>query len=328
VLKTLENYIEEAPQGWLLEPRLDEIKRDSRLVKIIAASVVSHVALFALLIQLDTRAGFTFQKPQPPPTEYVKIVELAAPDEQTGLRSTREHTEKPDLSHLHYDPKNSNDENLIARSPKPTTAKGNDGTLPSAAQIEKQANPIHSANREPAPTPASSQPASILNPPDVSQVPPTRVPQINAPAVTPLPQTPSPAPPAPKSTATVASPPSASQAGTRTGDASETRKLGIQEIEAQYKALVRARIKRANERIMPRDWVEGVLTDKVSADFELVIRRNGQISSVRLFRSSGYAKLDDIARQAIYIANPFDGYPQDAGEAITLTVTVYYAPGR
>jgi len=328
VLKTLENYIEELPQGWLLEPRLDEIKRDSRLLKIIVASLVSHAALFVLLIQLDTRAGFSFQKRQRPQTEYVQIAELAAPDERLRLRSTREQAEQPDISRLQYDPKTSNDENLISRSPKPTTAKGNEGTLPSPSQIEKQANPTSSASRQPAPAPASSQSATIINPPDASQIPPARAPQIAAPAVAPLPQPASAAPPAPKPGSTSVSPQPASQAGIRTGDASETAKIGMLEARAQYLALVRSRIRKANERIMPRDWVEGVLTDKVSADFELVIRRNGQIGSVRLFRSSGYAKLDDIARQAIYIANPFDGYPPDAGEAITVTVTVYYAPGR
>ena len=328
MLKTLENYIEEAPQSWLLEPRLHELKRDSRLVKILVASVISHVALFTILIQLDTRAGFSFQKRQFPQTEYVKIADLAAPEERLRLRSTPEQVEKPDVSHLQYDPKTATDDTLISRSPKPTTAKGNEGTLPSASQIEKQANPASRVNRQPAPTPASSQPASIINPPDASQVPQTRTPQINAPAVTQLPQSASAVPPAPKVNSTTTNSPPAAQAGTRTGDASETAKIGMQEARAQYLALVRSRIRKANERIMPRDWVEGVLTDKVSADFEVIIRRNGQISSVRLFRSSGYAKLDDIARQAIYIANPFDGYPQDAGDAITLTVTVYYAPGR
>jgi outer membrane biosynthesis protein TonB len=77
---------------------------------------------------------------------------------------------------------------------------------------------------------------------------------------------------------------------------------------------------------MPRKWIEDILTDKVSADFEVLLGRGGRILSIRLNRSSGFSQLDDIAKQAIYIASPYEGYPQDAGETIALTVTVYYHP--
>jgi hypothetical protein len=93
-------------------------------------------------------------------------------------------------------------------------------------------------------------------------------------------------------------------------------------------AYVRTKIRKANERIMPRKWIEDILPDKVSADFEVLLGRGGRILSSRLARSTGYSQLDDVAKQAIYIASPFEGYPLDAGETITLTVTVYYTPWR
>jgi TonB family protein len=91
-------------------------------------------------------------------------------------------------------------------------------------------------------------------------------------------------------------------------------------------ALVRAKIRKVNERIMPREWIKDLLRDKVSADFKLVIRRDGQILSVELWRTTGYSVLDDAARQAIFTASPFEGFPQAAGNTITMTVTVYFYP--
>jgi TonB family protein len=79
---------------------------------------------------------------------------------------------------------------------------------------------------------------------------------------------------------------------------------------------------------MPRNWIAEVLTKKVSADFEVLVGRGGRFISSQLRRSSGYPKLDDTARDAIYIASPFEGFPSDAGDSITLTVTVYYSPWR
>jgi hypothetical protein len=93
-------------------------------------------------------------------------------------------------------------------------------------------------------------------------------------------------------------------------------------------AYVRTKIRKVNERIMPRKWIEDILPDKVSGDFEVLLGRGGRILSARLARSTGYSQLDDIAKQAIYIASPFEGYPKDAGETIALTVTVYYTPWR
>ena len=91
-------------------------------------------------------------------------------------------------------------------------------------------------------------------------------------------------------------------------------------------AYVRAKIRKANERIMPRDWIKDMLNDKVSADFTVIIRRDGNILSTRLVRSTGFSVLDDSARQAIFTASPYEGYPQDAGNSLIFDVKVYFFP--
>lgn len=102
----------------------------------------------------------------------------------------------------------------------------------------------------------------------------------------------------------------------------------MQQIQAQYIAHVRAKINRVNEANMPRNWIETVLNDKVGATFNLTLRRGGGVQSVSLVHSCGYRVLDDTARQAIFNASPYEGYPQNAEETITVTVIVYYTPSR
>ena len=104
--------------------------------------------------------------------------------------------------------------------------------------------------------------------------------------------------------------------------------LGLHTVKAQYMAYVRAKIRVVNEKIMPRTWIAEVLNAKVSADFEVRLDQGGRLVSARKVRSTGYPRLDDVANDAIYMASPFDGFPPDAGDIITLTVTVYYTPWR
>jgi outer membrane biosynthesis protein TonB len=108
-------------------------------------------------------------------------------------------------------------------------------------------------------------------------------------------------------------------AGTSRGSSAESSALGLEAAQGQYMALVRAKIRKANEKIMPRDWIRDVLRDKASADFSLVIKRDGQILSVRLVRPSGYSVLDAYARQAIFTASPLRGSPkpQETRSALT-----------
>jgi TonB family protein len=102
----------------------------------------------------------------------------------------------------------------------------------------------------------------------------------------------------------------------------------MQQIQAQYIAHVRAKISKVNEANMPRNWIETVLANKVGATFNLTLRRGGGVQALSLVSSCGYRVLDEAARQAIFNASPYDGFPQRAGDTITLTVTVYYTPSR
>ena len=331
MLKTLDHYQEYEPaQEWLLEPFWRRFTRNRRCRKILAASIVGHLLCIILLIRLDMARTMEVVPERGSRDELVQIAELAPPERTPRLRSTAEAIERADTASFRFDPKTANDINLTARSSRPTTARGvaggaHDNPLPSASQVEQQARRMQragEADRLPGPSPQA------LQPPEIQTVASARMPQQEAsvPASgipTPASQA-APVPPQPRPASGAATPP----AGQRGGDASQTTTLGFQAVEAQYLAYVRAKIRKMNEGIMPRKWIETVLSDKVSADFEIIVRRDGRISSVKKFRSSGYTQLDDIARQAIYMANPFEGYPQNAGDTITLTVTVYYTPGR
>ncbi len=280
-----------------------------------------------------------FAPPRPgQPQELVKIIEVAPPSDKRGMqRSTLEPPERADLSQLKYDPNNSNDRNLISRSPNPTTARGIDTKLPSASQIEKQVQATRNKAATAANTTASAannSTSSAPPPPDTTEVKPAPTPPPNSSVTAPtLPQpTPAapPAPPAPKPSEAVPKSDSqpATSAGTPSATSNQSRAFGTQELEAQYTAYIRARIKKINERIYPKELIQDLLDDRVSADFRLIIRRGGEIASLQQLRSTGFSALDNIARQAIYTAKPFDGYPPNAGDTITLTVTVYYAPWR
>lgn len=341
MLKTLDNYLAyEQTREWLLEPFWWRLTRHARFRKLLIASFVGHVIAIALLIRLDMARAYEPLPERAPRGELVQIAEVAPPPERPpNLRSASEAIERTDTANLRFDPATANDTHLTARAPKPTTARGTPnapagasqaGKLPSASEIERQAQSRRGTGDTDRPAATSKQP----RPPEVSPVASARMPTPDSPAATsgiPTPPTsapPTPSQPKPATGAAPANSPPAAAAGQRGGDANQTTSLGLQAAEAQYLAYVRAKIRKANERIMPRQWIEGVLADKVSADFAVIVRRTGQIASARLVRSSGYSQLDDIARQAIYIANPFEGYPQDAGDTITLTVTVHYAPGR
>ena len=227
------------------------------------------------------------------------------------------------MTRLQFDPATADDVHLIQRSPKPTEQRGNSGRLPSADLIEKQLRASRGSGDRDRPGTANHQPA----PPKTSSIQANRVPQLDEAMSAQIPpmQT-APAPPAPssKSDAPNAATSEATAVGSRRGNASESAALGLEAVQGQYMAAVRSKIRRQNERLMPRDWIKDVLRDKVSADFSLIINRDGHILATRLVRSTGYSILDDSARQAIYTASPFEGFPQIAGNTITFTVTIYF----
>lgn len=328
MLKTLDRYIDDQPARSIAFASLwSSLGRDRRFSSLLAMSVVVHLIFYAALIKLDSWAMMRAIASGKRQVSLVRLIELAPPPERSTLRSAPEPIERADLARLQFDPKNADDVHVIPRSPKPAEHRGNGSKLPSADVIERGLRASRgSAGRE-RPGPPVHQPT----PPETSSIQATRIPQLDEAMIAQLPPSQdSPAPPAPApkrdANATNAGSSETVPAGTRRGGNAESSALGLDIAQGQYMAYVRAKIRKSNERIMPRDWIKDVLRDRVSAEFELVIRSNGQILSTRLSRPSGYAVLDDYARQAIYTASPFEGFPQAAGSSIIFTVTVYFFP--
>jgi outer membrane biosynthesis protein TonB len=287
-------------------------------------SVVIHVIFYAALIKLDSLAMQDIASGRRQGS-LVKLIELAPPPERATLRTAPEPLERADINRLQFDPATADDVHLVQRSPKPAERRGTTGHLPPADLIEKQLRASRGSGGQERPGPTTHQPT----PPATSSIQANRIGQLDEAVIT---QTPpaqaSPVPPAPlpkpEANTINAAGSEASPAGTRRGSSSESSALGLEAAQGQYMALVRAKIRKVNERTMPRDWIKDVLRDKVSAEFKLVIRRDGQILSAELWRPTGYSVLDDSARQAIFTASPFEGFPQAAGNTIIMTVTVYF----
>jgi TonB family protein len=299
--------------------------RDRRFTFLLAMSVVFHVIFYAALIRLDSWAMMRVIASGKRQVSLVKLIELAPPPERATLRTAPEPLERADINRLQFDPASADDVHLIQRSPKPAERRGTSGHLPPADLIERQLRASRGSGGGDRPSPTTHQPT----PPVTSSIQANRIPLLDEAVITQTPPTqaaPVPPAPAPKQDAntTTAGSSEAAQAGNRRGSSSESSALGLEAAQGQYMALVRAKIRKVNEKIMPREWIKDVLRDKVSADFSLVIKRDGQILSTRLLRSSGYSVLDDYARQAIFTASPFEGFPQAAGNTITFTVTIFF----
>ena len=323
MLKTLDRYIDDKTRGaGPLAPLWSRLAHDRRFTFLLAMSVVFHVIFYAVLIRLDSWAMMRVIASGKRQVSLVRLIELAPPPERSTLRTAPEPLERADIDRLQFDPASADDVHLVQRSPKPAERRGTSGHLPPADLIERQLRASRGSGGRPGPTP--HQPT----PPVTSSIQANRIPLLDEAVITQTPPTqaaPVPPAPAPKQdNATTAGSSEAAQAGTRRGSSSESAALGLEAAQGQYMALVRAKIRKANEKIMPREWIKDVLRDKVSADFSLVIKRDGQILSTRLLRSSGYSVLDDYARQAIFTASPFEGFPQTAGNTITFTVTIFF----
>lgn len=328
MLKTLDNYIDDrqAPSG-LLESIRARARRDPRFNRLLALSLVAHLIFYTALINLDLwniQRAIARGRRQPP---LVQLTELAPPRDPVSLRSAPEPLERADINRLHFDPNDANDLQLLNRSPRPSSQRGAHGKLPSADQIERRVRAMRGAGDRDSQAP----PRESARPPASSLLQASGIVQ---PEAAPVAQSPSaqsvPAPPAasprldPSSAATGAR--DQTSAGTYRGESTQSTALALQAAEGQYMAYVRAKIRKANERIMPRDWIKDMLRDKVSADFTVIIRRDGNILSTRLVRSTGFSVLDDSARQAIFTASPYEGFPQDAGNTLNFDVTVYFIP--
>lgn len=277
-----------------------------RFARILVLSAIGHALFYAWLINLDMSTDRWQAQPSTSQTELVKITEIAPPPDRSTLRSAPEPVQQADVDRMEYDPARADDVHLRSRSQK----------LGSADTHTASAGPPRETARNQTAAPPSAEPAKVerLTPP-----PGVAISQLPAPQA---------APPMPASIPTATAPsttaPAPARPAARAESTSGTTELGFEKIEAQYMAQVRAKIRKANEHIMPRKWVEDMLNSGVSADFELRIGRGGRILSLRMDRSTGYRQLDDIARQAIYMASPFEGYPQRADDTVTFRVTVHY----
>ena len=326
MLKTLDKYIDDRPgEAGPLGSLWSKVGRDRRFTLLLALSVGVHVLFYAALIKLDSWAMMRAIASGKQQVSLVKLMELAPPPDRAALRNAPEPLDRADLNRLQFDPATADDVHLVPRSPKPAERRGDRGQLPPADQIEKQLRATRGSSDRDRPGPINHQPT----PPATSTIQANRIPQLDEALIAQAPPSPAaPLPPAPSAkqdaNASNTGTSEAGQAGTRRASSAESTALGLEAAQGQYMAYVRAKIKKSNERIMPREWIKDVLRDKASADFSLVIKRDGQILSARLIRSSGYSVLDDYARQAIYIAGPFEGFPQAAGNTIIFTVTIFF----
>lgn len=329
-LRTLNGYIEAGAGDHALTSLTVDIGRDRRFTALIAVSLVFHCLFFALILRIDWLMFRRVLGNNRKGTSLVQITELAPPPEKFSLRSRPESIERVDLSHLQYDANDADDRRLLSRSPNPKTQRGDAAKLPSAEVLERRLREMTRTRR--AGTNPTAPPATKAEqPPATSQIQAGAAPRPEVPAFGEVPNSrstsatnaPSPAPPA-----AVGKTPDQVSPGSRRGAGNESTALGMTSAQGQYIAYVRAKIVRTNEINMPRKWIEDLLNDKVSAEFDLTVKRDGRVASLQLVRTSGYKVLDGRAREAILLASPFEGFPQTAGDSLQFTVTVYYTPYR
>lgn len=318
MLETLNQYIEEQPSRGAADRLRVWLRNERVFARLLVISAVLHIVFYAGIIILNSWEMRRIRPLRPQGSTLVVITEIAPPRPPSRLRTPTVALERADANRFEFDPQSANDTDLIARSPNPSAQRGSNGVRPAVASAGAPISQPGGTSQPRAPANSSGQP-----PPVIAAVSSARAPQVAAPAAA----APSmmPAPPAPRPAAIPA--PEAA-AGTQRGTGSESTAFGTQRISAQYVALVRAKVSRINEAYMPRDFINTTLSREASAEFALVINRSGRIVSLTLVRPSGYRALDDTARQAIFNASPFEGYPQTAGDSIPLTVTVYYNPSR
>ncbi|HYM01178.1 MAG TPA: TonB family protein, partial [Blastocatellia bacterium] len=255
-------------------------------------------------------------------SEYsVKMLDLSkGPPVDFKLRLAPEPLSRVDLNHLQLD-NQQDDTTLIPKSPNPGRRQGSGVESGSPRGSENKPSPAKTEVKSDASKLATGKAEppglQILQPGQLA--PPEHRPESDL-AVAHTDQPPAPPAEAHRGATTVR--------GERGEGTSNESELSFRSVESQYRAYVRAKIYNQNLRIMPRTWIETTLGSKVSADFSIVINPGGKLASLRMIRSSGYATLDDVARQAIVLASPFEGFPQTVAGAIEFPVTVTYTPYR
>ena len=328
MLRTINSYIESPTDGTLPASLGSGFMGDRRFLRLLVISIAGHILLWAVVVNLDIWVSRHRWARTAHRSELVKLIDIATPaDRAPELRRAPDPIERADLSRLQYDPEQGNDVNLVSRSPKPTTAHGSGLKLPPAKDIDEHSKTSSRGGGEGDRNSGGRQSPPVTQPVGGSTTPKAET-QVVAQAPISQPSAPPPVPAArPTSPGPGVGPQPGAQGSTR-GDGSETTLLGLENVQAQFRAYVRAKIRQVNEKIMPRTWIAEVLNRKVSADFEVRLDRGGRLVSARRVRSTGYPRLDDVANEAIYIASPFEGFPPDAGDQIVLTVTVSYTPWR
>jgi TonB family protein len=314
LLETLSSYQAVNARGRILGPRIGG-SLDSRFPAIVVISIIGHLIFFTALIVLSWWSIKSIHRhPFLAPDEKITYLHLSP---STPLRPPPELPERVDTRHLALDP-HLDDTHLMARSPNPGLAYGTgknqqptEGKNQSGHDMRDSSAGSPQANL---PQPPSSNPIQLGQPaqPDRSSV--TGL-QATKPAIPPPP------PPGQNQRDTVAE--STAKKGEDSGAA---RQLGYRALESQYRAYVRSKIYQANQRIMPKSFIESMLADQVSAEFAVQLTQGGRLKSVRLTRSCGYKALDDVARQAISLAAPFEGFPPEASDPMEIDVTVHYTP--
>jgi len=330
VLETLNKYIDADAGNTAASRRFIhlpmDLRLDRRFVAILILSVGGHIFFYLSLIVLDS---WTFRwvvtRPRSKDEELVKIIDLTGADNRfTRLRPPPEHPRRVDLDHLKQDPNLGNDQNLISRSPHPG----------SGSDDNQRGSGRYGAERADSPSARSigqghSGAIQTAQPPSIRPIEMKQAPRPGEPSAAGLPNpqlTPAPPPNAQAERAPARAARDAASNDASTEGSGRPRELGLRAVEAQYTAVVREEIYRENRRTMPKDWITNTLTHEVSAEFLVLLGRDGRVISVRMLRSCGYANLDKTARDAIFLASPFKGYPANLGDTFPVTVKVTYTP--
>lgn len=314
MLETINSYIDENAAG-RAGGRLDR-----RFPSILVVSSYLNTFLYVGLIVLSWWMYGRTPVRQRGASQYsVKMLDVSKGlPSDFKLRPAPEPIERADLSHLQFN-EEQDDTALVPRSPNPGSGRGAGVEAGSPKGSERKPSPVKAEVTSDAPRLARGQ----AQPPGMQVLlsgqlaPPERRPESDIAVAHPD------QPPAPPAEAHRGATSVHGERGEGTSNASE---LSFRSVESQYRAYVRAKIYNLNQRIMPRTWIETTLGAKVSADFSIVISPAGKLVSLRMTRSSGYSTLDDVARQAIVLASPFEGFPPAVPGAIEFPVTVTYTP--
>jgi len=321
VLDTLNRYVQDgtgsSPAG--LQDWRPGAGLDRRWPAIITLSIFGHLLFFAAIIALDWWIYhlIVIRRPVPPELKLQAVLVAPPGGERVPLRAPPERLELLDPRLMKFEA-GSDDTKLLPRSPSPG-ASAESGTGQAASGSGPGADSRPSA--KPPDTRVASD-RSVVQPPSSRSVQAPEAPAAERPAPATLPVSPAlppPAPPAPADTQTR----NAVGSGQSAEDPGRSSKMGLRLAQSQFVAYVRQRIFNVNERIAPKGY-QDILPGEVVAEFSLVLDRRGRIKSVRLTQSCGYATLDKIARQAISLAEPFEGFPAELPDPFEMTVLVHY----